>query len=265
MLRIAIAGAAGRMGQMLMQVVQQKADMSLSLATERRESENIGRDAGEIAGVGSIGVLIADSLKSGEFDLLIDFTTPENTLNNLEVCAQAATPAVVGTTGFSDAQLAVIRDYSTKVPLCFAANYSTGVTLSLQLLEQAAKVLGEDSDIEILEAHHRHKVDAPSGTALAMGNVIADVLDRDTEKAFVYSREGLTGAREPGTIGFSTIRAGDIVGDHTVIFASEGERIEITHKASSRMAFAQGAVRAARWMVDQPIGLYDMRDVLGLS
>jgi 4-hydroxy-tetrahydrodipicolinate reductase len=265
MLRIAIAGAAGRMGQTLMQAVQQRDGMSLSVATERTGSENIGRDAGEIAGIGCIGVEVTDVLVASEFDLLIDFTTPENTLNNLDVCAQAKIPIVVGTTGFSDAELERIKGYSANIPICQAANFSTGVTLCLQLLEQAAKALGEESDIEIVEAHHRHKVDAPSGTALAMGNVIANTLGRDPSRTFVFSREGQIGARDPASIGFSVIRAGDIVGDHTVVFASEGERIEITHKASSRMAFAQGAARAAAWLVNQPAGLYDMRDVLGLT
>ena len=174
-------------------------------------------------------------------------------------------PAVVGTTGLNSEEIDQLKSYSEIIPLCFAANYSTGVTLCMQLVQQAAKVLAQDSDIEIIEAHHRHKVDAPSGTALALGNAIAESLDRDPSETFVLAREGITGAREEGTIGFSTIRGGDIVGDHTVIFASEGERLEITHKASSRTSFARGAVRAALWLSTQSAGLYDMRDVLGLT
>ncbi len=267
MLRIAIAGAAGRMGRALTQTVHQNDALELVAATDRSGSSVIGTDAGELAGIGSVGVIVREILpaESGQFDLLIDFTTPENTLNNLALCAELGVPAVVGTTGLNSEEIDQLKIYSEKIPLCFAANYSTGVTLCLQLVQQAAKVLAQDSDIEIIEAHHRHKVDAPSGTALALGNAIAESLDRDPSETFVLAREGITGAREEGTIGFSTIRGGDIVGDHTVMFASEGERVEITHKASSRMSFARGAVRAALWLSTQSAGLYDMRDVLGLT
>lgn len=267
MLRIAIAGAAGRMGRALTETVHQNDSCVLVAATDRVGSSVIGADVGELAGIGSVGVEIKEALPSstGQFDLLIDFTTPENTLNNLALCAEFAVPVVVGTTGLNTEQVDQLKNYSEKIPVCFAANYSTGVTLCLQLAQLAAKVLAEDSDIEITEAHHRHKVDAPSGTALALGNAIAETLGRDAEQSFVLSREGITGARENGTIGFSTIRGGDIVGDHTVLFAADGERVEITHKASSRMAFARGAIRAAGWLADRPAGLYDMRDVLGLN
>ncbi len=265
MLRIAIAGIAGRMGQALLQAVRENAQMQLAVATVRPGSDQVGRDAGEAAGLGSMGVFITDALPPKGFDLLIDFTSPENTLSNLAICAESGVPAVIGTTGFTADQLEQIKAYAASLPLCLAANFSTGVTLCLQLLEQAAKILGEDSDIEIVEAHHRHKVDAPSGTALAMGHVIAASLNQDPDEFFLFSREGQIGARKPGTIGFSTIRAGDIVGDHTVMFASEGERVEITHKASSRMAFAKGATRAAAWLVQQPPGFYNMRDVLGFN
>ncbi len=268
MLRIAIAGAAGRMGRALTQAVQQNDALVLVAATARAGSSVIGTDAGELAGIGSAGVIVCETLPkdAGQFDLLIDFTTPENTLNNIALCAELGLPAVVGTTGLNSEQIDQLKAYSEKIPLCFAANYSTGVTLCLQLAQQAAQVLAEDSDIEIIEAHHRHKVDAPSGTALALGNAIAESLDRDPKEIFVLAREGITGAREEGTIGFSTIRGGDIVGDHTVLFASEGERVEITHKASSRLSFARGAARAALWISGQPAaGMYDMRDVLGLK
>lgn len=266
MLRIAISGAAGRMGRALTQTIQLTDGCKLSVATDRAGSSVIGTDAGELAGIGAVGVSITDALPdASEFDLLIDFTTPENTLNNLEYCARHSVPVVVGTTGLDSEQTSRLKEYSEKIPLCFAANYSTGVTLCLQLAQQAARVLAADSDIEICEAHHRHKVDAPSGTALALGNAIAESLEKNPEDVFVLSREGITGAREPGTIGFSVIRGGDIVGDHSVIFAAEGERVEITHKASSRMSFARGAVRAANWLAGQPAGLYDMRDVLGLK
>ena len=267
MLRIAIAGAAGRMGRALTQTVHQSGGCVLVAATDRAGSSIIGTDAGELAGIGSNGIEIKEVLpaETDQFDLLIDFTTPENTLNNLAVCAELGVPVVVGTTGLNPEQTDLLKSFSNKIPVCFAANYSTGVTLCLQLAQQAAKVLAEDSDIEITEAHHRHKVDAPSGTALALGNAIVESLGRSAEDSFVFAREGITGAREEGTIGFSVIRGGDIVGDHSVIFAAEGERVEITHKASSRMAFARGAVRAASWLADKPAGLYDMRDVLGIS
>lgn len=267
MLRIAIAGAAGRMGRALTQTIHQSGSCALTAATGRAGSSLIGADIGELAGIGLLGVEIAESLPAepDQFDLLIDFTTPINTLENLAHCAEIGVPAVVGTTGLDSEQIGQLKRYSERIPVCFAANYSTGVTLCLKLAQLAAQTLAEDSDIEITEAHHRHKVDAPSGTALALGNAIADTLGRDPEQSFVFSRQGITGPRQEGSIGFSVIRGGDIVGDHTVLFASEGERVEITHKASSRIAFARGAVRAAGWLVDQPVGLYNMRDVLGLN
>ena len=266
MLRIAIAGASGRMGRALIQAVHQDNAMQLSVAQVRPENTLVGTDAGEMAGIGSIGVQLVAQLpnQADHFDLLIDFTAPQSTLSNLAICAELGVPVVVGTTGFNVSETAQLNAFAENIPLCVAANFSTGVNLCLQLLQQAAEVLGQDSDIEVVEAHHRNKVDAPSGTALAMGNAIAETMQLDPEKDFVLSREGITGAREANTIGFSTIRGGDIVGDHTVIFAAEGERIEITHKASSRMAFARGAVRASHWLAQQQAGLYDMRDVLGL-
>jgi len=266
MLRIAITGAAGRMGKTLIEACQQADTCSVSAAIERPGISLIGADAGELAGVGTINVQLVDDVASvvDDFDTLIDFTSIETTLNNLEICRANGKHIIIGTTGFNDAQKQLIKEAAEKTAVVFAPNMSVGVNLSLKLLEMAASVLNEDYDIEVIEAHHRHKVDAPSGTALKMGEVIADALGRDLKECAVYGREGHTGAREPGTIGFETIRAGDIVGEHTVMFATEGERIEITHKASSRMTFAKGAVRAAKWLQQKEKGLYDMQDVLGL-
>ncbi|AKX46852.1 dihydrodipicolinate reductase [Thiopseudomonas alkaliphila] len=266
MLRIAIMGAAGRMGKTLIEAVQQLDGCQLTVAVDRPDSSLIGADVGELAGVGRLGVnLVADLGSQLEhFDLVIDFTHPTVTVNTLEVCRQASKAMVIGTTGFSPAERELLTQAAQEIPIVFAANYSVGVNLCLKLLDMAARVMGDDADIEIIEAHHRHKVDAPSGTALRMGEVVAEALGRDLQQVAVYGREGQTGARERETIGFATVRAGDVVGDHTVLFATEGERVEITHKASSRMTFAKGAVRAASWLQKQPAGLYDMQDVLSL-
>ncbi|CDF86297.1 Dihydrodipicolinate reductase [Pseudomonas knackmussii B13] len=267
MRRIAVMGAAGRMGKILIEAVQQtNGGAGLTAAIDRPDSTLVGADAGELAGLGRIGVpLSGDLLKvADEFDVLIDFTHPTVTLKNLEICRKAGKAMVIGTTGFSAEEKVLIAEAAKEIPIVFAANYSVGVNLCLKLLDTAARVLGDDVDIEILEAHHRHKVDAPSGTALRMGEVVANALGRDLEKVAVYGREGQTGARARETIGFATVRAGDVVGDHTVLFAADGERVEITHKASSRMTFARGAVRAALWLDGQGSGLYDMQDVLGL-
>jgi len=266
MLRIAIAGAAGRMGKTLIEACQQTEGVSVSAAIERPGISLIGADVGEIAGVGTLDVQLVDDVASvvEDFDTLIDFTSIETTLKNLEICKANARHIIIGTTGFNDEQKQIIKNAAEKTAIVFAPNMSVGVNLCLKLLEMAASVLNEDYDIEVIEAHHRHKVDAPSGTALRMGEVVAETLGRDLNECAVYGREGHTGAREPGTIGFETIRAGDIVGEHTVMFATEGERVEITHKASSRMTFAKGAVRAAKWLQGKNSGLYDMRDVLGL-
>ena len=199
-----------------------------------------------------------------QLDVLVDFTVPQATVANAELCARHGVGLVIGTTGFTGEQQAVIDRAATRVPVCKASNFSTGVNLCFKLLDMAARVLGDDVDIEVVEAHHRHKIDAPSGTALSMGGVVANALGRDLAEVAVYGREGQTGARKRETIGFATVRAGDIVGDHTVIFAADGERVEITHKASSRMSFARGAVRAAGWLVGREPRLYDMQDVLGL-
>jgi 4-hydroxy-tetrahydrodipicolinate reductase len=267
MMRVAIVGASGRMGLTLIQAVTQSPALTLTVAIDRADSPVMGKDAGDIAGVGTIGVKVTDKLAavSDQFDVLIDFTRPDVTLDYLQHCQQAGKKMVIGTTGFSDAQKAQIAEAAKATAIMMAPNMSIGVNLSLKLLEMAAKVMGDYTDIEIIEAHHRHKVDAPSGTALRMGEVIAKTLNRDLKDCAVYGREGITGERDRKTIGFSTIRAGDIVGEHTVMFADEGERVEITHKASSRMTFANGAVRAAIWLGDKDKGLFDMQDVLGLS
>lgn len=266
MLRIAITGAAGRMGKTLIEACQQADDCKLSAAIERPGISLIGADAGELSGVGSLDVQLVDDITSvvNDFDVLIDFTSIESTLHNLQVCKDNKKHIIIGTTGFSDEQKALIREVAQHTAVVFAPNMSVGVNLCLKLLEMAASVLNEDYDIEVIEAHHRHKVDAPSGTALRMGEVVAQTLGRDLKDCAVYGREGHTGPRDPKTIGFETIRAGDVVGEHTVMFATEGERVEITHKASSRMTFAKGAIRAARWLKGKDKGLYDMRDVLGL-
>ncbi|NOX75306.1 MAG: 4-hydroxy-tetrahydrodipicolinate reductase [Gammaproteobacteria bacterium] len=266
MTTVAITGAAGRMGKALLEAVQHAAGLRVSVALERPGSTVVGVDAGELAGIGKLDVTVVDDIVTADaFDVLIDFTRPEVTLTNLAVCRQRGSAMVIGTTGFDDAQKARIAEAAQDISIVFAPNMSVGVNLCFKLLEMAARVLGDDVDIEVIEAHHRHKVDAPSGTALAMGEVVAKALGRDLKACAVYGREGVTGERDRKTIGFETIRAGDIVGDHTVLFAGDGERVEITHKASSRMTFASGAVRAAQWLDGRPAGLYDMQDVLGLS
>lgn len=265
--RIAITGCNGRMGRVLVQAVTLNPDASLSGATARPGSSLIGADAGELAGIGRLEVAVVDRLEGviDQTDVVIDFTTPEATLANAELCAAKGKALVVGTTGFSAEQKAALLAYQQRMPLVIASNFSTGVNLCFKLLKIAAQVLGDDVDIEIVEAHHRHKVDSPSGTALSMGEVVADALGRDLDEVAVYGRQGQIGPRPRDTIGFATVRGGDVVGDHTVMFMAEGERVEITHKASSRMAFARGAVRAAVWLKDQPNGLFDMQDVLNLK
>ncbi|MQT26078.1 4-hydroxy-tetrahydrodipicolinate reductase [Pseudomonas helleri] len=267
MRRIAVMGAAGRMGKTLIDAVQQRSPLcGLTAAIVRPGSSLIGADAGELVSLGQLGVPLSSDLQAvvDDFDVLIDFTLPEVMLKNLEICRQSGKAMVIGTTGLSPAQKQLLAEAGKDIPIVFAANFSVGVNLSLKLLDMAARVMGEDADIEIIEAHHRHKIDAPSGTALRMGEVIADALGRDLQKVAVYGREGHTGARERETIGFATVRGGDVVGDHTVLFATEGERLEITHKASSRMTFAKGAVRAALWLKGREPGLFDMQDVLDL-
>lgn len=266
MTKIAITGAAGRMGRVLIEAVLAADNTELGAIVVLPNDPMVGVDAGAIAGLGKeLGVKAVTDLKEAvnDFDVLIDFTAPEATLANIELCRQNDKKIVIGTTGLNAEQKAQLESAAHEIPLVFAPNYSVGVNLSLNLLRMAAKVMGEDSDIEIIEMHHRHKVDAPSGTALRMGEVVADTLGWDLDEVAVYGREGHTGARPQKQIGFETIRGGDVVGDHTVMFATEGERVEVTHKAQSRMTFANGAVRAAKWLDQQRAGLYDMQDVLG--
>ena len=263
--KIAVAGASGRMGQMLIDAIRVADDCILSGALDIADSPAIGQDAGALLGKPT-GVVITADLRQGlqGSAALIDFTRPEGTLQHLKVCRELGVSAVVGTTGFSDAQKAEIAILAQDMAIVMAPNMSVGVNVTLKLLEMAAKALSTGYDIEIVEAHHRHKVDAPSGTALKMGEVIASALGRDLKDCAVYAREGVTGERDPSSIGFATIRGGDIVGDHTVLFAGIGERIEISHKSSSRATYAQGSLRAVRFLAGQRTGLFDMFDVLGL-
>lgn len=267
MIRVAISGAAGRMGRSLIQAACQEEGITLGTASERPDSSMIGSDAGELAGVGTLHIPLVGNLaeKKGAFDVLIDFTRPQVSLANVVLCKDQGKAMVIGTTGFTPEQREEIAAAATKIPIVLAPNMSVGVNLCLKLLQTAAHVLGDEVDIEIVEAHHRHKVDAPSGTALRMGEVVAQTLGRDLEQCAVYGRQGLSGERARKSIGFASLRAGDIVGEHTVIFAAEGERVEISHKASSRMTFALGAMRACHWVSGKPPGLYDMQDVLGFS
>ena len=266
MTRIGITGAAGRMGRALIEACQRGPGMQLVAALDRPGSPSIGIDVGELCGLGKLGVLISDDPVEAlaRLDVLVDFTRPEACLTYLDACRKAGKKMVIGTTGFDAAGKQRIAVAAQQTAIVFAPNMSVGVNLCFKLLDIAARVLGDEVDVEIIEAHHRHKVDAPSGTALRMGEIVAAALGRDLSTSAVYARQGVTGERSRQTIGFATIRAGDIVGDHTVLFAEEGERIEITHKASSRMTFAKGALRAAQWLVDKETGLFDMQDVLGL-
>ncbi|MEQ8952639.1 MAG: 4-hydroxy-tetrahydrodipicolinate reductase [Gammaproteobacteria bacterium] len=267
MIQIAIAGAAGRMGRTLIEaVVRSESDIEVAAATVEADDPALGIDAGLLAVGEAIGVETCASLASvvSGFDVLIDFTSPDATAEHLDFCRDHGKAMVIGTTGLEKSVQDQIAGAAQQIPIVFAPNMSVGVNLCLNLLRQAAAVLGDDVDIEIIEAHHRYKRDAPSGTALKMGEVIADTLGRDLDDCAVYGREGVGEERDRKTIGFATVRAGDIVGEHTAVFAALGERIEITHKASSRMTFARGAVRAAQWVVRQKPGLYSMQDVLGL-
>ncbi|MCB1742724.1 MAG: 4-hydroxy-tetrahydrodipicolinate reductase [Gammaproteobacteria bacterium] len=262
---VAIAGVTGRMGRVLVEAVEQHPQARLGAALASPTSSLLGQDAGTVAGGGACGVPIVARLEdAADFDVLIDFTLPEPAMRQLQWCESQSKPIVIGTTGFSAEQRAHMSATARHIPVLLAPNMSVGVNLCFKLLEVAAKALADTVDIEIVEAHHRHKVDAPSGTAVRMGEVVAQGLGRDLSSCAVYGREGHTGPRDRQTIGFETIRAGDIVGEHTVMFAGDGERVEITHRASSRMSFASGAVRAAQWLLDRPPEMYDMQDVLGL-
>ncbi len=267
MSRVAVTGAAGRMGRTLIRAIHEADDLTLGAALERPGLSLLGADAGELAGVGHLGVAVGDDLAaaSGAFDTLIDFSVPEATLANVAVCRDRGKALVIGTTGFDPAGLEQIRQAAERIPVLLAPNMSVGVNLTFRLLEMAARVLGDEVDVEIIEAHHRDKIDAPSGTAVRMGEVVAAALGRELASVAVYDRQGVTGPRRRDAIGFATVRAGDIVGDHTVLFAGQGERIEITHRAESRMNFAQGALRAVRFLTGHDRGLFDMQDVLGFA
>ncbi|WP_018948804.1 4-hydroxy-tetrahydrodipicolinate reductase [Thioalkalivibrio sp. ALMg11] len=261
MIRIAIAGAGGRMGQNLVQAVDEHPDAQLGAASERPGSETIGQAVGA---EGRVRLVEDLATVTDDFDVLIDFTSPQATMQHLELCARAGKALVIGTTGLDAEQEQRLRTAADDLPIVYAPNMSVGVNLTFKLVELAARALGDSVDVEILEAHHRHKVDAPSGTALKLGRIVAETLGRDLEQDAVYGREGQTGARDRRTIGFATVRGGDIVGEHTTLFAGDGERVEITHKASSRTVFASGAARAAVWLAGAGNGLFDMQDVLGL-
>lgn len=264
-IRFAIVGAGGRMGRTLIEAVQQAPDAELAAALDVPDSPLLGRDAGELVGT-PCGVKLSDDVASGlsQADCLIDFTRPAGTLHHLEICRRHGVHAVIGTTGFTPEQKKQIEKFARDIPIVFAPNMAVGVNAVFKLLDIAARILNEGYDVEIIEAHHRHKIDAPSGTALRMGEVVAAALGRDLAECAVYGREGHTGARPATQIGFATVRGGDIVGDHTVLFAGAGERIEITHKSASRMPYALGSLRAARFLRGKTNGLFDMQDVLGL-
>ena len=263
--RVAVAGATGRMGHILIEALRASGDCRLTGALDIPSSPALGNDASAFLGLAS-GVTVTADLRDGlaDADVLIDFTRPEGTLAHLKVCRALGVKLVIGTTGFSEAQKREIQDAAKDIAIVMAPNMSVGVNVTLKLLEMAAQALATGYDIEIIEAHHRHKVDAPSGTALKMGEVIAEAMGRDLKDCAVYAREGVTGERDPSSIGFATVRGGDIVGDHTVLFAGTGERIEITHKSSSRATYAQGSLRAVRYLAGQQRGLFDMFDVLNL-
>ena len=263
--RIAVAGVSGRMGRTLIEAIGQAEDMALAAALDQPGSAFLGRDAGELVGA-PCGVSVGDDVDAAlsVADCLIDFTRPEGTLNHLDVCRRRGVHLVIGTTGFATEGKLAIQEAARDIPIVFAPNMAVGVNLVFRLIDVAARALASGYDVEIIEAHHRHKVDAPSGTALRMGEVVAEALGRDLAECASYGRQGHTGPRDAATIGFSTVRGGDIVGDHTVLFAGTGERIEITHKAASRAPYATGALRAARFMRGRARGLFDMQDVLGL-
>ena len=267
MTKIAVTGAAGKMGRTLIQTITETEGLELTAAVEQAGLPVRGSDAGELAGIGNLGIPVTDQLASvcEEFDVLIDFTIAAATAENMETCASFRRKMIIGTTGLSELEKSRLMELTSNIAVVFASNFSVGVNATFRLVQVAAQIFGDTVDIEIIEAHHRHKVDAPSGTALTMGKIIADTLDRDFKDIAVYGREGDTGERGRDAIGFHSLRAGDIVGEHTVVFAGTGERVEITHRAHSRVNFAEGAVRAASWIMNREKGLFDMGDVLGLK
>lgn len=266
-IKVGVIGAGGRMGRMLIEAVQNNPKTILNAAIERQGSSLVGADAGEVAAIGRLGVQIVDELEAviNDIDVLIDFSLPDATEKNMQVCAEHNVAMVIGTTGFNEAQEQVLAKASEKIAIVYAGNYSTGVNLSLKLLGMAATAFGNEADVEIIEAHHKHKIDAPSGTAYMMAEAVAEARGQNLKDVAIYGREGQTGERESGTIGIHAVRGGEIVGDHTVMFIADGEVVEITHRARERMTFAAGAVRAATWVTEQAIGQYDMQDVLGLN
>ena len=267
MINVGVIGAGGRMGRMLIEAVQDNPQTILTAAIERQGSSLVGADAGEVAAIGCLDVQIVDDLKAviNNIDVLIDFSLPDATEQNMQVCAANNVAMVIGTTGFNEQQEQVLATSSEQVAIVYAGNYSTGVNLSLKLLGMAAKAFGTEADVEVIEAHHKHKIDAPSGTAYMMAEAVAEARGQNLKDVAVYGREGQTGARAAGSIGIHAIRGGEIIGDHTVMFIADGEVVEITHRARARMTFAAGAVRAATWIVQQPTGQYNMQDVLGLN
>ena len=266
-IKVGVIGAGGRMGRMLIEAVQNNVHTILNAAIERQGSSLVGADAGEVAAIGRLDVQIVDELEAviNDIDVLIDFSLPDATEKNMQVCAEHNVAMVIGTTGFNEAQEQVLATASEKIAIVYAGNYSTGVNLSLKLLGMAAKAFGNDADVEIIEAHHKHKIDAPSGTAYMMAEAVAEARGQNLKDVAIYGREGQTGERESGTIGIHAVRGGEIVGDHTVMFIADGEVVEITHRARERMTFAAGAVRAATWVTEQAVGQYNMQDVLGLN
>ncbi|MGA6102843.1 4-hydroxy-tetrahydrodipicolinate reductase [Psychrobacter pocilloporae] len=266
-IKVGVIGAGGRMGRMLIEAVQNNPKTILNAAIERQGSSLVGADAGEVAAIGRLEVQIVDELEAviNDIDVLIDFSLPDATEKNMQVCAEHNVAMVIGTTGFNEAQEQVLAKASEKIAIVYAGNYSTGVNLSLKLLGMAAKAFGNDADVEIIEAHHKHKIDAPSGTAYMMAEAVAEARGQNLKDVAIYGREGQTGERESGTIGIHAVRGGEIVGDHTVMFIADGEVVEITHRARERMTFAAGAVRAATWVIEQGAGQYNMQHVLGLS
>ncbi|MCD1279911.1 4-hydroxy-tetrahydrodipicolinate reductase [Psychrobacter sp. CCUG 69069] len=266
-IKVGVIGAGGRMGRMLIEAVNDNPQTTLKAAIERQGSSLVGADAGEVAAIGCLNVEIVDDLKSvvDAIDVLIDFSLPDATEQNMQICAEHNVAMVIGTTGFNEQQEQVLTQASENVAIVYAGNYSTGVNLSLKLLAMAAKAFGEEADVEVIEAHHKHKIDAPSGTAYMMAQAVAEARGQQLQDVAVYGREGQTGEREAGTIGIHAIRGGEIIGDHTVMFIADGEVVEITHRARARMTFAAGAVRAATWVIQQSAGQYNMQDVLGLN
>ena len=266
-INVGVIGAGGRMGRMLIEAVQENPQTTLNAAIERQGSSLVGADAGEVAAIGRLDVQIVDDLKAviNDIDVLIDFSLPDATEQNMQICAANKVAMVIGTTGFNEQQEQVLTEASKQIAIVYAGNYSTGVNLSLKLLAMAAKAFGNDADVEVIEAHHKHKIDAPSGTAYMMAEAVAEARGQNLKDVAVYGREGQTGERKAGSIGIHAIRGGEIIGDHTVMFIADGEVVEITHRARARMTFAAGAVRAATWVIKQEVGQYNMQDVLGLN